>query len=89
MEFVYVPALEKIIGLLERGNDVSVDEVEENLGNDISAHGSVPTAIYVFLRAQSPITGVEVSNMELLKPLDSSEQWMHFCVSCHYTYSNF
>jgi ADP-ribosylglycohydrolase len=37
-------------------------EVQDELGNDISALGSVPTAIYCFLRAQiqQDLKGIQV-----------------------------
>ena len=41
----------------------AIDEEEfiEQLGNDISAPGSVPTAVYVFLKALKPSEEFDVS----------------------------
>ncbi|RXG55060.1 Poly(ADP-ribose) glycohydrolase ARH3 [Armadillidium vulgare] len=61
-EYIYCSALEKIKFLLEKGNDVTISDVVDSLGNEISAPGSVPTAIYVFLRAQKQIEAVETDN---------------------------
>lgn len=41
-------------------SDLSDTYAITNLGNDISALGSVPTAIYCFLKAQSEIPGIKV-----------------------------
>ncbi|XP_022651372.1 poly(ADP-ribose) glycohydrolase ARH3-like isoform X1 [Varroa jacobsoni] len=42
----------------------SIDEEAflEDLGNDITAHGSVPTAIYAFLKALQPLSEFETSS---------------------------
>lgn len=43
----------------------SIDEEAflEDLGNDITAHGSVPTAIYAFLKALQPLSEFEVGSI--------------------------
>lgn len=46
--------------LLSKGEAASKHEVQEALGNSVTAIWSVPTAIYSFLRAQNPIPGIEV-----------------------------
>lgn len=56
----YHDKLQKIKRLLSKDN-VDIEMVKEALGNNISAHGSVPIAIYSFLRAQKPIPNIEVS----------------------------
>lgn len=60
--YVYVKRLEKVLELLEQGDSVSREKVEEELGVYISAHMSVPTAIYSFIRASNPISGIETEN---------------------------
>lgn len=60
--FLYVKKLEKVLELLEHGNSVEGEQVEEELGVDVSAHRSVPTAIYSFLRASKPIPSIETDN---------------------------
>ncbi|KAK3885736.1 hypothetical protein Pcinc_010074 [Petrolisthes cinctipes] len=58
IEFEYTDRLSHLASLMERGDHVSTDEVEK-LWNDISAHRSVPTAIYSFLRASNSIPNIE------------------------------
>ena len=53
--------LTKVQKLLELGESAINDSVIEELGNDVSAIYSVPTAIYCFLRAQQPIPNIEVN----------------------------
>lgn len=60
--YVYVKRLEKILELMEHGDSVSCERVEEELGVYISAHMSVPTAIYSFIRATNPIADIETEN---------------------------
>ncbi|KAK4882575.1 hypothetical protein RN001_005894 [Aquatica leii] len=49
--------------ILKSNADCDVDDdVIRLLGNDISALGSVPTAIYCFLRAQKDIPGIRTDN---------------------------
>ncbi|KAK3890814.1 hypothetical protein Pcinc_005259 [Petrolisthes cinctipes] len=59
IEFEYTGRLSRLVSLMERGDQVSIDAVEEELGNDISAHRSVPTAIYSFLKASNTIPNIE------------------------------
>ncbi|XP_041369976.1 ADP-ribose glycohydrolase ARH3-like [Gigantopelta aegis] len=54
----YCSKLQQIRSFLPR-SDVTPSEVEETLGNDISALGSAPTAVYAFLKALKPIKGIE------------------------------
>lgn len=58
--FLYVKKLEKVLELLECGESIDGEQVEEELGVDVSAHRSVPTAIYSFVRALKPIPNIEV-----------------------------
>lgn len=51
--------------MLEQGDSIAGTQVEEELGVDISAHRSVPTAIYSFLRASKPIPSIEVCFLAL------------------------
>lgn len=60
--YTYVKKLEKVLELMEQGNSVNSQRVEEELGIYISAHMSVPTAIYSFIRAADPITDIECDN---------------------------
>lgn len=55
-----VDKLLKVQELLARSDDISREQVAKKIGNNVSALGSVPTAIYVFLRALQPIEGIEV-----------------------------
>jgi len=57
--YYYASRLEKVLELLERGDAVSQEIVEEELGVYIAAHMSVPTALYVFMRALKPIKNIE------------------------------
>lgn len=57
----YSVQLTKVRKLLELGENAINDSVVEELGNDVSAIYSVPTAIYCFLRAQQPIPNIEVN----------------------------
>lgn len=61
--FLYVKKLEKVLELLEHGESVDGEQVEEELGVDVSAHRSVPTAIYSFVRASKPISSIEVCSL--------------------------
>lgn len=63
---MYVKKLERVLGLLECKESVDGDRVEEELGVDISAHMSVPTAIFSFVRASYPIPNIEVSSMDFV-----------------------
>ncbi|XP_072042743.1 ADP-ribosylhydrolase ARH3-like [Amphiura filiformis] len=47
--------LKKFLEKADNGTDVRMDDVVEHLGNRISAHYSVPTAIYCFLNAMHPM----------------------------------
>lgn len=60
--FEYTERLGRVATLMERGEAVSNEQVEVELGIDISAPLSVPTAIYSFLRAATPVTNVEAQN---------------------------
>ncbi|CAL4151078.1 unnamed protein product, partial [Meganyctiphanes norvegica] len=64
--YYYASRLEKVLELLERGDSVSQENVEEELGVHISAHMSVPTALYAFMRALKPIKNIEGINTYLL-----------------------
>ncbi|ROT61861.1 Poly(ADP-ribose) glycohydrolase ARH3 [Penaeus vannamei] len=54
--------LEKLLELMEQGDSVTPSQVEDTLGVYISAHMSVPTAIYSFIRALNPVTNIESDN---------------------------
>ncbi|PRD28455.1 UNVERIFIED_CONTAM: Adprhl2 [Trichonephila clavipes] len=62
-ESPYCKSLKKIkdIYLLNQ-EDISAEEIAEYLGNNVSAHKSVPTAIYSFLRGMKPLSEFENSN---------------------------
>ncbi|CAN7992679.1 unnamed protein product [Ixodes hexagonus] len=53
--------IKKIVS--DPSQDPSPTEVARMLGNDITAQGSVPTAIYSFLRSQRPLTDFDVSTV--------------------------
>ncbi|XP_026679362.1 poly(ADP-ribose) glycohydrolase ARH3-like [Diaphorina citri] len=61
VEDTYVDKLDVIEKLLEDKNTKSRD-VLKCLGNGIAAYESVPTALYVFLRAQQPIPDLKTDN---------------------------
>ena len=46
----------------EAGEGPHAEKVVQKLGNSVTALYSVPTAIFCFLRAQKPITGIETEN---------------------------
>ncbi|KAG7170292.1 ADP-ribose glycohydrolase ARH3-like [Homarus americanus] len=71
--YVYVKRLEKVLELMERGDSVSREQVEDELGVYISAHMSVPTAIYSFIRATSPVADIESEN--------EYQRTLHFAIS--------
>ncbi|KZC15068.1 PREDICTED: poly(ADP-ribose) glycohydrolase ARH3-like [Dufourea novaeangliae] len=48
--------------ILEEGEESHEEKVVQILGNSVSALYSVPTAIFCFLRAQKPITGIQTEN---------------------------
>lgn len=48
--------------LCEEPQDLSAEEVAALFGNDVSAHKSVPTAIYAFLRSQEPLPFFETED---------------------------
>lgn len=60
--------------LFDSKRDPTPAEIAKLLGNDITAQGSVPTAIYCFLRAQKPL-----SNFEHESPF---MRCLYFAVSC-------
>lgn len=59
---MYHKQLQSMMKLLSKQGGASLHEVRETLGNSVTAIWSVPTAIYSFLRAQSPIPGIETDN---------------------------
>ncbi|GFT59959.1 ADP-ribose glycohydrolase ARH3 [Nephila pilipes] len=62
-ESPYCESLKKIKDIyLLKQDDISAEEIAEYLGNDVSAHKSVPSAIYSFLRGMKPISEFEISN---------------------------
>ena len=50
--------------LISENDDESLhdEKVIQKLGNSVAALYSVPTAIFCFLRAQKPITGIQTDN---------------------------
>jgi ADP-ribosylglycohydrolase len=56
----YSDQLEDVISMLEAPNHDF--EAGFELGNNVSAIESVPTAIFSFLKAQSPIDGLVIPN---------------------------
>lgn len=57
---VQLNLLKKMI--LEKGEGPPPERVAKELGTDICALHSVPTAIFCFLRAQRPINGIQTEN---------------------------
>ncbi|OQR69706.1 poly(ADP-ribose) glycohydrolase ARH3-like [Tropilaelaps mercedesae] len=55
--------LRKVEGV-ENGHKMSIDMEQflRDLGNDISAHGAVPTAVYAFLKALQPLSEFKTSS---------------------------
>ena len=60
MSMPYCWKLEKIRKYAKQEMVPSIEEIEENLGTDISALGAVPTAVYSFLRSAKPIKELQV-----------------------------
>ena len=58
----YCWKLEKMREYLHSDQGPTIEEVNEHLGTDISALGSVPAAIYSFLRSPTPVEGLQVMN---------------------------
>ncbi|CAL1279242.1 unnamed protein product [Larinioides sclopetarius] len=59
----YCQSLKKIKEIyLQNQENISSEEIAEYLGNDVSAHKSVPTAIYSFLRGMKPLSDYECLN---------------------------
>ncbi|KAG8175448.1 hypothetical protein JTE90_001819 [Oedothorax gibbosus] len=59
----FFESLKKIKDIyLKHQEDISATEIAEYLGNDVTAHRSVPTAVYSFLRGIKPIPHFECSN---------------------------
>ncbi|CAL1279243.1 unnamed protein product [Larinioides sclopetarius] len=58
----YCESLKKIKEILRDHEDISGQEIAECLGNDETAPGSVPAAIYSFLRGMKPISGFDCLN---------------------------
>ncbi|KAK7604998.1 hypothetical protein V9T40_006184 [Parthenolecanium corni] len=58
----YRGQLLKLQTLLELGDNVVPYQIAEELGTDVSAVFSVPTAIYCFLRAQNPVPDINTSS---------------------------
>ncbi|KAH7981552.1 hypothetical protein HPB49_025330 [Dermacentor silvarum] len=51
--------------LCDEPQDLSAEEVAALFGNDVSAHKSVPTAIYAFLRSHEPLPFFQLKAREL------------------------
>lgn len=62
LKFPYQKHLEKIIYFLENPERAHDYGVIEQLGNDVTALHSVPTAIYSFIKGQDNISGIETTN---------------------------
>ncbi|CAD7093144.1 unnamed protein product [Hermetia illucens] len=58
----FTQQLKEVKTLLDSPNPLSEDEVLNALGHDVTAIYSVPTAIFIFLRAQGPIEGIQSEN---------------------------
>ncbi|GBN11288.1 Poly(ADP-ribose) glycohydrolase ARH3 [Araneus ventricosus] len=59
----YCESLKKIKEIyLQDHEDISAEEIAKCLGNDETAHESVPAAIYSFLRGMKPLSDFECSN---------------------------
>lgn len=76
---VYTNKLKSIKNIIEQlaitGKDVSQSEIVTLLGNDVSAHNSVPLAIYSFLRGISKFTDSYRVENEFIRSL-------HWAISC-------
>ena len=57
----YHDQLQAVKKLLKKEGGASRHEVQQILGNNVTAIFSVPTAIYSFLRAQDPVPGIKVN----------------------------
>lgn len=59
----FCEGLKKVKNIFEKHHlDMSAEEIAEFLGNHISAHKSVPTAIFSFLRGLHPLENFESNN---------------------------
>ena len=58
--YPYQTQLKKMQILLDKKEHADDEEVEKILGNSVAALYSVPTAIFCFLRACTPIPKIEV-----------------------------
>ncbi|KAK6174534.1 hypothetical protein SNE40_017791 [Patella caerulea] len=70
----YCYKLDKIKEYLNQEKEVTVQELIDVLGNDISALGSVPAAVFSFLRSSKPMTGE-------LKDRNSFEKTIIYAIS--------
>ncbi|CAH8480716.1 unnamed protein product [Schistosoma turkestanicum] len=61
----YKKKLEIVKYLLANDKQPLVTDIVNQLGNDLKAINSVPTALYVFLRSLKPIDGIEFSSAPL------------------------
>lgn len=66
-ETSYVKKLEIVRSFLALNEPPHREEIEEVLGTAVSAHRSVPTALYCFLAAQKPIPEIEVGFWKILR----------------------
>lgn len=62
LKYPYHKQLEKIIYFLENPERAHDYGIIEQLGNNVTALHSVPTAIYSFIRGQDSISGIETTN---------------------------
>lgn len=64
----------------ENDDGLHTEKVVQKLGNSVTALYSVPTAIFCFLRAQKPITGIQTEN-----PFRRAIQYA-VCIIFHYIF---
>lgn len=58
----FTKQLEAVSRFLSTNNEPSDSDILNVLGNDVAALYSVPTSIYCFLKAHSPIKGIDSEN---------------------------
>nr|AAW27111.1 SJCHGC08995 protein [Schistosoma japonicum] len=61
----YKEKFKLVKALLADDKELSITDVVDQLGNDLKAINSVPTALYVFLRCLKPVPGIEFDSVPL------------------------
>uniref|UniRef100_T1GD60 ADP-ribosylhydrolase ARH3 n=1 Tax=Megaselia scalaris TaxID=36166 RepID=T1GD60_MEGSC len=89
-EKVYGKKLEDVKKLLLK-EDPSIDELMNKLGNNATALGSVPTALYCFLKAhKQPIKGIDMKLIKKLQKYFIKDQtsWDNITLTSEVTFNN-